>query len=64
MSSPQIERVDAIPMLVTWLDHMAVATHIDRREGNQVSDATDRLAQRGDPCRGPASGWLAHLRHQ
>ena len=29
MSSPQIERVDAIPILVTWLTHMAVAEHID-----------------------------------
>lgn len=29
MSSPQIERVDAIPILVTWLQHMAVAEHID-----------------------------------
>lgn len=29
MTSPQIERVDAIPILVTWLTHMAVAEHID-----------------------------------
>ncbi|MFQ3661462.1 MAG: IS1634 family transposase [Chloroflexaceae bacterium] len=29
MNSPQIERVDAIPILVTWLTHMAVAEHID-----------------------------------
>lgn len=29
MTSPQIERVDAIPILLTWLQHMAVATHID-----------------------------------
>jgi transposase len=29
MTSPQIERVDAIPILVTWLQHMAVAAHID-----------------------------------
>ena len=29
MTSPQIERVDAIPILVTWLQHMAVAEHID-----------------------------------
>jgi hypothetical protein len=28
MSSPQIERVDAIPILVTWVQHMAVAEHI------------------------------------
>lgn len=29
MTSPQIERVDAIPILVTWLQHMAVPAHID-----------------------------------
>ena len=29
MTNPQIERVDAIPILVTWLQHMAVAEHID-----------------------------------
>jgi len=29
MTSPQIERVDAIPILVTWLQHMAVAEQID-----------------------------------
>jgi transposase len=29
MSTPQIERVDAIPILLTWLEHMAVAAHID-----------------------------------
>jgi len=29
MTSPQIERVDAIPILVTWLQHMAVTEHID-----------------------------------
>ncbi len=29
MTSPQIERVDAIPILVTWLQHMAVVEHID-----------------------------------
>ena len=29
MSSPQIERVDAIPILITWLPQMAVAAHID-----------------------------------
>ena len=29
MTSPQIERVDAIPILVTWLQHMAVDAHID-----------------------------------
>jgi hypothetical protein len=29
MSSPQIERVDAIPIRITWLQHMAVAEHID-----------------------------------
>jgi len=28
-TSPQIERVDAIPILITWLQHMAVAEHID-----------------------------------
>jgi|GEM_PF-2297159 hypothetical protein len=28
MTSPQIERVDAIPILVTWLQHMVVAEHI------------------------------------
>lgn len=29
MTNPQIERVDAIPILVTWLQHMAVAETID-----------------------------------
>ena len=29
MTSPQIERVDAIPILVTWLQHMALVEHID-----------------------------------
>jgi len=29
MTSPQIERVDAIPILITWLQHMAVTEHID-----------------------------------
>jgi hypothetical protein len=29
MTSPQIECVDAISILVTWLQHMAVAAHID-----------------------------------
>lgn len=29
MSTPQIERVDAIPILLTWLEHIAVAAHID-----------------------------------
>ena len=29
MPSPQIERVDAIPILIMWLQRMAVAEHID-----------------------------------
>ena len=43
MTSPQIERVDAIPILITWLRSTSIAT--GRPIGNGMGSATANL-----PC--------------